>query len=221
MEVEPVILEGTHVRLEPLSMAHLDALCEVGLDEDLWRWTTNRVRTPEEMREYVTAALDAQSAGTALPFVIRESASGRIVGCTRYGNIDRVNRRVEIGWTWIGRPWQRTLVNTEAKYLMLRHAFEVLGCIRVEFKTDVLNARSRAALLRIGAKEEGIFRQHFITSTGRRRDSVWFSIIDTEWPQVKTALEEKLTSRATADRAVDAHSSLRQNSGQAPPGTRD
>lgn len=134
-----------------------------------------------------------------MPFAIVELASGTVVGSTRYGNIDRANRRVEIGWTWIGRPWQRTAVNTESKYLLLRHAFETLGCIRVEFKTDALNERSRQALLRIGAKEEGIFRSHVVTSTGRIRDSVYFSIIDREWPAVKTRLEAMLTLQVIKD----------------------
>ena len=192
MIVEPVTLEGKHVRLEPLSLAHHAALCEVGLDEDVWRWIAAPVRTPEEMRRYIETALAEQAAGTALPFATVERASGRAIGSTRYGNIDRSNRRVEIGWTWIARPWQRTAVNTEAKYLMLRHAFETLGCIRVELKTDSLNERSRNAILRIGAQEEGTFRNHMITASGRIRHTVYYSIVDSEWPAVKASLEEKL-----------------------------
>jgi RimJ/RimL family protein N-acetyltransferase len=117
---------------------------------------------------------------------------GRVIGSTRYANIDRAHRRVEIGWTWVARAWQRTAVNTEAKYLLLRHAFETLGCIRVELKTDSLNAQSRAAILRIGAREEGIFRNHMITASGRIRHTVYFSITDAEWPEVKSRLEAKL-----------------------------
>ena len=128
----------------------------------------------------------------ALPFATILKESGRAIGCSRYGNIDRHNRRVEISWTWIGRPWQRTAVNTEAKYLMLQHAFETLGCIRVELKTDALNERSRRAILRIGAKEEGTFRRHMITASGRVRDTVYFSIVDREWPEVKAGLEARL-----------------------------
>ena len=192
MLVDPLILEGRHVRLEPLRLDHQARLCEVGLDEDLWRWTTTRVSTPEEMRLYIQTALEEEAAGMSLPFATIEKASGRAIGSTRYGNIDRANRRVEIGWTWIGRSYQRTPANTEAKYLMLRQAFETWGCIRVEFKTDSLNERSRSALERIGAKEEGTFRNHMITYTGRLRHSVYFSIINSEWPTVKTALEEKL-----------------------------
>jgi RimJ/RimL family protein N-acetyltransferase len=148
------------------------------------------------MMAYIRTALEAQAAGTALPFVTVERASGRIVGSTRYMNIDVPNRRVEIGSTWIAGPWQRTVVNTEAKYLMLRHAFEELGCIRVELKTDSLNERSRTAILRIGARQEGIFRNHMITWSGRLRHSVFFSIIDAEWTEVKAALEAKLMCAA-------------------------
>jgi N-acetyltransferase len=199
MAVEPVTLEGSHVRLEPLSLAHHAGLAEVGLDEELWRWIPAPVRTPDEMRAYIETALKEQAAGTALPFATVERRTGSAVGSTRYGNIHRLNRRVEIGWTWIARPWQRTTVNTEAKYLMLRHAFETLGCIRVELKTDSLNERSRNAILRIGAKEEGTFRNHMITSTGRIRHTVYYSIIDSEWPAVKARLEEKLSSVAPSE----------------------
>jgi RimJ/RimL family protein N-acetyltransferase len=193
MLVEPITLEGQHVRLEPLSPAHHAQLCKIGLDEELWRWVVQPVRTPEEMRAYIEEALQAQAAGTALPFATVEKASGRAIGSTRFGNIDRVNRHVEIGWTWLGLKWQRTAANTEAKYLMLRHAFETWRCLRVEFKTDSLNEPSRQALLRIGAKEEGIFRNHMITFTGRLRHSVYYSIIDSEWPKLKTHLEKKLS----------------------------
>ncbi|HUU13046.1 MAG TPA: GNAT family protein [Terriglobia bacterium] len=192
MLIEPVTLEGNFIRLEPLSLEHHAGLCEAGLDEELWRWTTQPVRTPDEMRAYIQTALDEQARGVALPFAAIEKASGRVIGSTRYGNIDRANRRVEIGWTWLGLRWQRTAANTEAKYLMLRQAFETWDCIRVEFKTDSLNEKSRAALLRIGAKEEGTFRNHMITSTGRLRHSAYYSIIDSEWPAVKTRLEEKV-----------------------------
>ena len=193
MQVQPVTLEGKHVRLEPLSLAHHAALAEVGLDEELWRWIPAPVRTLEDMRAYIEAALREQAAGVALPFATVERATGRPIGSTRFGNIDRTNRRVEIGWTWIARPWQRTAVNTEAKYLMLRHAFETLGCIRVELKTDSLNQRSRKAILRIGAQEEGTFRNHMITASGRVRHTVYYSIIESEWPAVKARLVEKLS----------------------------
>ena len=203
MLVERVTLEGEHVRLEPLAIEHLDALCEVGLDEELWRWSPAPVRTREEMRAYMEAALKDWDAGIALPFVTIHRALGRQVGCTRYGNIDRANRRMEIGWTWIGRDLQRTAVNTEAKFLMLRHAFEALHCIRVELKTDSLNERSRNAILRLGAKEEGIFRNHMITSSGRLRHTVYYSILDSEWPAIKKSLEEKLSRPEKASRGQD------------------
>ena len=192
MRIEPVILDGGWVRLEPLSTEHLAPLIDVGLDPELWRWTAGVVRTPRGMEDYIRTALAEQVQGISLPFATVHKASGRTVGGTRFGNIDRTNRRVEIGWTWIGRSWQRTAVNTEAKYLMLRHAFEVWDCLRVEFKTDRLNEQSRRALLGIGAKEEGMLRSHMITATGRVRDSVYFSIIAAEWPEVRARLEEKL-----------------------------
>lgn len=195
MKIEPVVLEGRHVRLEPLTESHHEALCRVGLDEELWRWIPYKATTPEEMANYIRNALNLQTAGTALPFVTIERASKTVVGSTRFMNIDVPNRRVEIGATFIAPPWQRTAINTEAKYLMMRHAFETMGCIRVELKTDALNERSRAAILRIGAKEEGILRQHIITWTGRLRDSVYFSVLDSEWPAVKAALEQKLAPR--------------------------
>lgn len=192
LTVAPVTLEGHLVRLEPLTTGHVDALSTVGLDADLWRWTNALVRSSDDMRRYVETALQWQADGTALPFATMHLGENRVVGSTRLANIDRANRRAEIGWTWIGRPWQRTPVNTEAKLLMLTHAFETMGCIRVELKTDVLNEVSRRAILRIGAKEEGVLRNHMITESGRIRDTVYYSILKAEWPGVKQALERKL-----------------------------
>jgi len=194
MVVSPITLEGVQVRLEPLAKTHLAGLADVGLDEELWRWIPTAVRTREEMAAYIETALSEQNHGVSLPYAIVEKATGRTIGSTRYGNIDRTHHRVEIGWTWVARDWQRTAVNTEAKYLLLKHAFETLGCMRVELKTDSLNERSRAAILRIGAREEGIFRNHIITASGRIRHTVYFSIIDSEWAAVKTRLEAKLPS---------------------------
>ena len=188
----PAVLEGAEVPLEPLSMDHLDGLCAVGLDPELWQWIPTPVRNPDEMQAYVQDALDEQRRGISMPFATLLKSNRQVVGCTRYANMSLKDSRVEIGWTWIGKPWQRSAVNTEAKYLMLRHAFEVMGCERVELKTDALNERSRNAIQRIGAKQEGIFRNHVICADGRIRNSVYFSIIDSEWPQAKTALEEKL-----------------------------
>ena len=150
------------------------------------------MKTREDFQRLVDKAFTEQERGESIVFVTVERKSGRTVGSTRFMNIDRANRRVEIGSTWIAPAWQRTPVNTEAKYLMLRHAFEVWGCVRVELKTDALNQKSRNAILRIGAKEEGTLRRHVVTWTGRIRDSVYFSILDDEWPEVKTKLEARL-----------------------------
>lgn len=191
--LEPVRLTGRFVRLEPLSLAHLDDLCAVGLDPELWRWIPNRVRNREDIRRYIEVALRERDAGVSLPFAVIHRESGRAIGSTRYGNINMANKRVEIGWTWYAHAFQRTPVNTECKLLLLTHAFELLGMIRVEFKTDALNERSRTALLRIGAVQEGIFRKHLICESGRVRDTVYFSILDSEWPEKKRALQHRLS----------------------------
>jgi N-acetyltransferase len=196
MKIEPIILEGEYVRLEPLRIEHLENLCEVGFEESIWRWTMVQIETKSDMQRYIETALEEQSRGVSLPYVTIEKSSERAVGSTRFGSIDRQNRRVEIGWTWINPNWQRTVINTEAKFLMLRQAFEVWKCIRVELKTDALNEKSRNAILRLGAKEEGILRQHLITDSGRFRDTVYFSIIDTEWKTVKASLLLKLKNRS-------------------------
>jgi RimJ/RimL family protein N-acetyltransferase len=188
----PLTLTGHTVRLEPLTLDHVPGLTEVGLDPELWRWTVSQVRSEEDMARYVRRALAAQEQGSVVAFATIDRETGRVIGSTRFGAIARPFRRVEIGWTWVARPWQRTPVNTEAKYLMLRHAFEVEDCIRVEFKTDVLNEKSRSALKRIGATEEGVLRQHVITETGRVRDTIYYSILASEWPDVRTLLERRL-----------------------------
>jgi len=192
MDLTAVTLQGRHVRLEPLTMEHLDGLCKVGLDPELWTLIPVRAHTREEMREYVETALRLRDAKSALPFATIDQTSGLVVGSTRFMNIDVPNRHLEIGSTWIAKPWRRTAINTEAKFLMLRYAFETLGCLRVELKTDVLNEQSRRAILRIGAKQEGIFRNHIICWNGRIRNTVWFSVIDSEWLEVKARLEERL-----------------------------
>ena len=151
------------------------------------------------MRAYMDSALEQQRTGMCLPFVTIERCSGRVVGSTRFGNYDPANRRVEIGWTWLAKPWQRTAINTEAKRLMLGHAFEKLHCVRVELKTDVLNTQSRKAMLRIGAKEEGVLRKHTLVWTGRYRDSIYYSILDEEWPEVKEQLERMLARRPVTE----------------------
>lgn len=194
----PLTLRGQYVRLDPLTPDHLDALCDVGLDDDLWRWIPTPVHSREDFERYIHAALEGQARGDMLPFVIVEQASGTVVGCTRYGNIDLPNRRLEIGWTWVAGSWQRTEVNTEAKLLLLRYAFGSLGCHRVELKTDALNERSRRAMLRLGAVEEGTLRKHIVTASGRVRDTVYFSITDDEWPDVEARLASKLATHRQA-----------------------
>jgi RimJ/RimL family protein N-acetyltransferase len=211
MVVKPITLEGDRVRLEPLAMGHLDALSEFALDEALWRWVPYMVRTRSDLEAYIRSSLEAQQAGTALPFVTIELASGTVAGSTRYMNIDRLNRRTEIGGTIVAPAWQRTFVNTEAKYLMLKHAFEEWDCLRVEFKTDSLNERSRNAILRIGAKEEGTFRNHMIMPGGRVRDSVYYSIIASEWPGVKQRLAAKLHHEPASFTSLASQSSISRN----------
>ena len=201
MNPQPVSLRGTFVQLVPLSLDHVPALARVGLDPELWRWVPTAMTTADEMRAYVASALDEQTRGLALPFVIVDAASDEVIGCTRFGNIDVKNRRLEIGWTWLARSHQRTAANTNAKRLLLGHAFDNLGAMRVELKTDALNDRSRAAIVRIGAVQEGIVRKHSITASGRVRDAVYFSIIDTEWPAVRRTLDKRLAHRATSPQA--------------------
>ena len=190
--MEQPTLSGSHVRLVPLTLDHVPALCEIGLDPEIWRWTPSNVDSPAAMRAFVTESLAERDAGRAVPFAQTEAATGRVVGSTRLANIDRTHRRAEIGWTWIGRLWQRTAINTEAKLLLFTHAFEVMGCKRVELKTDALNAPSRRAIARLGAVQEGIFRRHMITDSGRSRDTVYFSVIDEEWPAVRQGLKDRL-----------------------------
>lgn len=197
MKIESVILEGKFIRLEPLRLEHSDALWEVGADQTLWRWTANIITSIKDMKRYIETALDEQRRGAALPFVTIDKSENKIVGSTRFGNIDAKNRRAEIGWTWINPQWQRTFINTEAKLLMLRHAFETWSCVRVELKTDALNEKSRNAILRLGAKEEGILRRHLITDSGRIRDTVYFSILDSEWQAVKENLQSRISAKYT------------------------
>jgi RimJ/RimL family protein N-acetyltransferase len=189
--VLPVPLEGTVVRLEPLRREHAELFWEIAKNdlEDIFRWIPYSMKTPQDFERLIEKAFDEQERGESIVFATLERKSGRTIGSTRFMNIDRTNRRVEIGSTWIAPAWQRTAVNTEAKYLMLRYAFEVWKCMRVELKTDGLNQKSRNAILRIGAKEEGTLRRHLVTWTGRVRDTVYFSILDDEWTDVKASLE--------------------------------
>jgi RimJ/RimL family protein N-acetyltransferase len=190
--VEPVTLEGRIVRLEPLSLEHVPGLAQVGLDPAIWRWTIARPSSEADLRAWAETALAARAAGTELPFATIEVATGRPIGSSRYMNIVLDHRRLEIGWTWVAPPWQRSGANREAKLLQLRHAFEVLGCRRVEFKTDSRNEASRNALLGIGAQFEGIFRNHMVMPEGPMRHSAWYSVIDEEWPAVRDRLEASL-----------------------------
>jgi RimJ/RimL family protein N-acetyltransferase len=193
-QVEPVTLMGKVVRLEPLSLAHLADLCEVGLDDDIWRYMLyGWVRTPDDLRRWVESMLALQEKGTDLPFAVIHLASNRAIGATRYLEIRPADRGLEIGGTWYGKAYQRTAVNTESKYLLLKHAFEELGCIRVQFKTDLRNVRSQQAIERLGAVKEGVFRNHRILPDGTIRHSVYYSIIVEEWPTVKARLERLLS----------------------------
>ena len=192
--ISPFSLEGRHVRLEPLRPEHASVLWEIAKDHlaDLFQWIPYRLQTLEDFEKFNRQVLDEQARGLTVPFATVERASNVVVGTTRFMNMDLANRKVEIGSTWIAPRWQRTAVNTEAKYLMLCHAFEVWKCLRVELKTDALNQRSRQAILRLGAKQEGTLRKHMLTYDGRQRDSVYFSILDAEWPEIKSHLELKL-----------------------------
>lgn len=195
MQIQPVTLTGRLVRLEQLSEAHVPDLAVVGLDENIWRFMLyGAMRTQEDIHAWVKDILSRQARGTDLAFAVIALSSGKAVGATRYMNIELKNRGLEIGGTWYGAAYQGTGVNTESKYLLLRHAFETLGCIRVQFKTDSRNLRSQRAIERLGAVREGTLRNHMILPDGLVRDSVFFSILDREWPQVKAHLEQRLQS---------------------------
>lgn len=194
MEITPVTLEGRRVCLEPVRPEHVAALWRVGADADIWRYMPYTLRSQEDMQRFIAAELRKQQDGLAFRFVTMARSINQPVGSTSYLNIDRQHRRLEIGGTWITPAWQRSAVNTEAKYLQLTHAFETLGCVRVEFKTDSLNVKSRQALARLGAVEEGTLRNHMIMPDGRLRHSVYFSIMASEWPAVKAHLERRMAS---------------------------
>ncbi len=191
--IERVTLQGKYVRLEPISEAHIDGLAEIGIGHEFWKFMLyGGMNTKDDFRFFVTDLLEREKAGTDLPFVAIHLPSGRIAGCTRYLNIMPKDKGLEVGGTWYGLDFQRTPVNTECKYLLFSHAFETLKCIRVQLKTDSLNTRSQTAIERIGAKKEGVLRNHMITPEGRIRHSVFYSIIDTEWEDVKKRLEEMM-----------------------------
>ena len=190
MEVTPVVLIGQHVRLEPLTEAHMSGLAAIGVGQSFWHFMLyGEMNTAQHMQNWVRDILGRAEKGTDLPFVAIHLESGRVAGATRYLNIMPHDRGLEIGGTWYGLEFQRTPVNTECKYLLMSHAFETLGTIRVQLKTDSRNERSQKAIERIGAKKEGILRNHMILPDGRYRDSVFYSILDTEWAEVKMNLE--------------------------------
>jgi RimJ/RimL family protein N-acetyltransferase len=188
-----VTLTGSHVRLEPMTEAHIPALAEIGVGQEFWDFMVyGRMDSKEDMGGWVRDILARAKKGTDLPFVVIDLDSGRVAGATRYLNITPNDRGLEVGGTWYGPEFQRTPVNTESKYLLLGHAFEKLGCIRVQLKTDSLNLRSQKAIERIGAVKEGVLRNHMILPNGRIRHSVFYSILDSEWPEVKKHLEGML-----------------------------
>ena len=186
--VEPVTLAGTHATVEPLARSHLDSIASAAADGELWRLWYTSVPAPQNTEKWLDAALDMRERLGAMPFVVRDNARGDVVGSTRYFNVDAANRRLEIGHTWYARRAQRTAINTECKLLLLAHAFETLGCIAVEFRAHWFNHASRAAIERLGAKQDGVLRSHQLMPDGSRRDTVVFSIIDGEWPAVKAHL---------------------------------
>jgi RimJ/RimL family protein N-acetyltransferase len=198
VNITPITLEGTWARLEPLGEQHVDDLVVAADEDDIWTWMPIRLKTADDIRSWMASAHADQAKGTALPFAIIDRATGKAVGSTRYMDIQPANRGLEIGWTWLAKQVRRTLVNTECKYLLLCHAFDVQGAIRVQLKTNARNERSRTAILRIGALYEGILRQQMILPDGSYRDSAYYSIIDSEWPELKTRLERILAGEPWA-----------------------
>ena len=186
--IEPVTLRGAHASVEPLAVAHADGIRAAAADGELWRLWYTSVPAPETTAQWLASALDVRERLGAMPFVVRDNASGAIVGSTRYFNVDAANRRLEIGHTWYAKRAQRTAINTDCKLLLLTHAFETLECIAVEFRTHWFNEASRAAIARLGAKQDGVLRNHQLLPDGSRRDTVVFSIVDGEWPAVKAHL---------------------------------
>jgi N-acetyltransferase len=198
MQVATVTLEGNLVQLEPLSMDHLPALAEIAFHPQIWRWMSDRMESEDDLRRYIQAGLDAAAAGAAMPWATRSTKDNRIIGSTRFADIQPAHWTLEIGWTWMHPDYQRRGINVEAKYMQLRHAFEVMGTRRVAFKTHHQNMKSQTAIQALGAKHEGIFRNHVIMPDGSPRHSYWYSIIDEEWPEVKVNLERRMQRHQTA-----------------------
>ena len=193
--IEPVILTGTNVILEPLSLEHADGITVAVKDGELWKLWYTHIPSPDMVDEYIKKALDLRENAGWMPFIVREKISNKIIGSTRYCNVDEVNQRLEIGYTWYSKSYQRTGVNTECKYLLLSHAFEKLDAIAVEFRTHWHNHKSRAAIARLGAKQDGVLRNHQKSPDGMYRDTVVFSIINQEWLTVKQSLKFKMNSQ--------------------------
>ena len=193
--LEPVTLSGPHARLEPLSHQHVDGLMEAAKDGELWKLWYTSIPRPEDMQKEIDRRLSLQAAGVMLPFTVFE-ASGEIAGMTTYMNVDAANRRVEIGSTWYAKRVQRSALNTQCKLLLLTHAFDLLDCIAVEFRTHFFNQQSRRGIERLGAKLDGILRSHQIAANGTLRDTVVYSIIAPEWPTVTAHLNYQLNEKA-------------------------
>jgi RimJ/RimL family protein N-acetyltransferase len=196
MQVAPVTLEGKLVRLEPLSMEHYSALAEIAFNPEIWRWMTDPMKSESDLRRYIQAGIDAAAAGAAMPWATRSKKDNRIIGSTRFADIQTFHRTLEIGWTWMHPDYQRSGINVEAKYLQLRHAFEVMGARRVAFKTHQQNLKSQTAIQALGAKHEGVFRNHVIMPDGSTRHSYWYSIIAEEWPDAKARLEDRMAKHS-------------------------
>lgn len=192
LAIGPATLEGRWVRLEPLQRQHVDALAAISGDEEIWRYISMPLATHSDVATFVERALATAERGDEIPFVIIEKVTGTIVGSTRFMDIRREHRAVEIGSTWLGRAWWRTAINIESKYLLLRHLFDDVGCLRVSLKTDARNLRSQRAIERLGAVREGVLRKHMIVQNGYSRDTVYYSIIDTEWPAIRSTMERNL-----------------------------
>src|SRR5258705_10552796 len=193
--IEPIMLSGSNFILEPLSPEHLEGMIAAVKDGELWNLWFTSIPSPEKAEAYIKTALDMRENAGAMPFIVRDRETNKIIGCTRYFNVDEVNQRLEIGHTWYAESYQRTAVNTESKYLLLAHAFEKLEAIAVEFRTHWHNHKSRAAIARLGAKQDGVFRNYTKSADGVYRDTVVFSIINLEWPAVKQSLKFKLNNQ--------------------------
>ncbi len=203
MNLHPITLTGQYAQLEPLTQQHLAEILLAAADGELWQLFFTSVPTPEKTADWLSLALQMQDLGQALPFIVRDRRNGKIVGSTRFCNIDSKNQRLEIGYTWYSQSVQRSGINTECKLMLLNHAFENLGCIAVEFRTDWFNKRSQAAIERLGAKRDGVLRNHMLQADGRIRDTVVYSIIQTEWPGVKANLRYLLQRRGSAQAGIN------------------